>query len=311
MSELNDSNFEESHQQSEIKFEKLPPVVEDDWNVKIQDSGDDADVSSEYVCDYSHDESIKMPTVLEEEASNKTFNEIIFTYSNSNATPTAWVESEYVGYEARRHGIYQTTPADDNEEQKYTTDEVKIHNPQNSDDKLSNNSFYFANKNWELNSSHKIDKFFELNHDLNSNYHSSGYKLDEDEVTIVRFTQDSIKQNISENFTGINESDQEEWIGRVSTELDTYIEEDSSRFREFELWKQEFKATQDWTPSSPSEIIKMSFLSNFDNNTNSRRNLNYFTTSFSPGIKFWKKSGYSFDNQNSNNRGQSGKDLDI
>ena len=152
-----------------------------------------------------------------------------------------------------------------------------------------------------MDSTQNIDELFENNHDFNSNYHSSGYKLDDDEVTIVRFTQGSMNQNASENFIGINESDQEECIGRVSTELDTYIEEDSWRLREFELGKRELKATQEYTPSSPSEIIKFSFLSNFDKNANAKRNLNYITSSQSPGAKFNKRALYSYETQNSEN----------
>ena len=71
-----------------------------------------------------------------------TFKEFTFTFSNINATPPELVKSEYVGYEARKYGIYQTTPADENEEQKNATDENKIHSLRNSEDKLSQNLEY-------------------------------------------------------------------------------------------------------------------------------------------------------------------------
>ena len=298
MSEVNESNLEELAQTNEIRIQKVLQANEEDWNVKIQDSGDEADISSEYVCDYSREESIKMPTVLEEDASNKSIKEFTFTYSNSEASRHSWNQSEYVGFEARKYGVYQTTPMDENEEQKIIIDEAVIHNPWNSDENLTHNSEYLVGKNYEINSTQKYKMFNNLGNDLNSECNDSEYKLNEDEVTVVRFTQDSIVQSASENFTGINESDQEEYVGRISTEFDAYDEEDSSRLREFELCKQELIATKEW---SPLEWLKSSFISNFERNSNSKRNTNYVTSNFSPGLKFFKKTMSSFETQNFSN----------
>lgn len=67
-----------------------------------------------------------MPTVLENDSSSDSFKEFTFTYTNSDS-PYLQIKSEYVGYESRKYGVYQTSEDDFEEEKEKSVPDEHAH----------------------------------------------------------------------------------------------------------------------------------------------------------------------------------------
>lgn len=74
----------------------------------------------------------------------------------------------------------------------------------------------------------------------------------------MKFTQETLKQHPSEDFTGIDEDDVPECSEPFTTEFEKYEEEKSSRLREFEASKRELEKETESKGSTESKIVKIS-----------------------------------------------------
>jgi len=203
--------------------QKVPQVIpmdeeDDEWYVKIKDSHEDESV-------------------------NRSMKELTLTYTNSETDQSQDLKSEYVGFDARKHGCYQTTEEDE---------------PELPKEIFPQSSYIY----------------------------SSAWKLEDDEVTLMKVSNETLKQQPSEDFTGINESESYDKSGRFSTQFEVYERENSSRLREFEKCKDAINDTSRPTLTSPSRIVKVSWLSILGGESSFKRSAFYKSESMSPGSKF-------------------------
>ena len=63
---------------------------------------------------------------------------------------------------------------------------------------------------------------------------NSVQKLEEDEITIMKWTNETLKQQPSEDFTNINEDEPYIYPNRLSTALEQFENENGNRIRNFE-----------------------------------------------------------------------------
>jgi hypothetical protein len=74
----------------------------------------------------------------------------------------------------------------------------------------------------------------------------------------MKFTQETLKQHPSEDFTGIDEDDVPECTEPFTTEFEKYEEENSSKLRGFEASKRELERESESKESTESKIVKIS-----------------------------------------------------
>lgn len=102
----------------------------------------------------------------------------------------------------------------------------------------------------------------------------------------MKFTNETLKQQPSEDFTNINEDEPYAYIGRLSTAFEQYERENNDKMNDFEKSKKELQEGGLSDQSSTSKVVKISCLSLLKPSTTSNASLKYSSGSMSPGAKF-------------------------
>lgn len=114
---------------------------------------------------------------------------------------------------------------------------------------------------------------------------SSACKLDEDEVTVMKYTNETLKQQPSEDFTNIDEDEPFAWIKNFSTQYEKYEREEGERH---ERLNTEIDPRLWGDNSSGTKVVKVSWLSLSKQTLSSHQSSKYYTGDMSPGMKFQK-----------------------
>ena len=202
-------------------------------------------------------------------------HEYTFSYTSSECDKSQDLKSEYVGYEARKHVVYHTTSDNNSEQEKEVAQEQNnlLISPSYGDryvHHILTNVYYLL----------ILIIFY-------SYIYSSACKLEEDEITVMKFTNETLKQQPSEDFTNINEDEPFAYTGRLSTAFEQYEKENSDRMMtEFERSKKELLKDAISDKSSTLKVLKISCLSILKPLTTTNASVKYSSGSMSPGAKF-------------------------